>query len=442
MFAATALIAVGGAPAAHAGQATCSNPGLPLGTAASSDVMPGRLSWTLTTGIVPATSQETLDDGTGPTIYDGRVVLVETRLQAEYALSPWIAIGAALPYRVVDVGVRYRDPDTGAEIPSSPNRIHARDETIRGIGDPLLLVHGTRELGAYRLHLRAGTTVPLGRTEEDPFALGAIGQEHQHVQLGTGTFVPLVAAEAQRSFGRVATSLWLLGQPSLYANRKGYRIGHRASAGVTASTSFAAWTFGAAAEVHAETGERWHGIVHEDEGNAGRVTALTGLAATWRPLAGFAVLADVKLPIYEYVRGNQLDFAVVATLGIAGTFDLGRRAAWHGVDHREVGRAGTAAPIEPVLGRITVVDLWATWCAPCRELELALEALAQRHPDRIAIRQLDVVDPESAAWKQYLAPGQFELPHVKVYGSDGRLLFERTAPPAELVRAIEATLSR
>ena len=31
-------------------------------------------------------------------------------------------------------------------------------------------------------------TLPLGRTVEDPFALGDMGLPHEHSQFGTGTF--------------------------------------------------------------------------------------------------------------------------------------------------------------------------------------------------------------------------------------------------------------
>jgi thiol-disulfide isomerase/thioredoxin len=95
-----------------------------------------------------------------------------------------------------------------------------------------------------------------------------------------------------------------------------------------------------------------------------------------------------------------------------------------------------------VPGRITVFDLWAAWCAPCRELDDRLAALARAHPERLAVRKLDVVDSDGAGWRRYLAPGSFDLPHVKAYDADGRLRFERTASPAELVRAIEELLTQ
>jgi len=77
-------------------------------------------------------------------------------------------------------------------------------------------------------------------------------------------------------------------------------------------------------------------------------------------------------------------------------------------------------------------------CEPCQTLDHELAALARRHPDAIAVRKLDVVDTDSPASKQYV--GAATLPHVKVYGRDGKLLFARSAPPLQLVADIEAAL--
>jgi thiol-disulfide isomerase/thioredoxin len=427
---------------AHAGRATCSNPGLPVGATASSDLLPGQLTVGLTTGILPLESTELLDEAQGPLRYESRFVLVETRLSAALAVTPWLAVEGALPYRVVNVDVTYRDPTTGAEVPLQGEAIHARDETIRGLGDPSLGVHVAEERGPYHLHLRAGTSLPLGGTEENPFLLGMIGQQHQHVQLGTGTFIPTVAVEVQRAFGRVTAGAFALTHQSLYENGERYRAGDRYSGGLSASSALGTrrFSFSAAAEVHAETAEEWAGVTYEDEGNAGRTDVLVGGAVAWRPRAGLALVGDVKVPVYQHVVGPQLDYPAVFGASVVATFETRKRASWAGLDHAVLGPAGSAAPLTPVPGKITVMDLWATWCAPCRELDRGLAALARKHPARLAVRKLDVTDTESEAWAAYLEPGQFALPHLKVFGADGALIFERTAPPAELLRAVEALL--
>ena len=440
----TALIALllAAPTTAEAGRATCSNPGVPVGSGASRDLLRGQLSLTLTSSLLPIHSEEVLDEGLGPVLFDENVTILENRLAVAYTVLPWLEITGALPYRMIDVDLSHRDPSTG-EMIDVPSEIHARDETLSGLGDPALGLHGFRELGSWRFHARGGATFPVGKTEEDPHLLGSIGQEHQHIQLGTGTIVPFLAVEAQRNVGNVTLAGWGLTYQSLAENEHGYRAGDRYSLGVNASSGFGlkAWTFGAAIEGHAETAETWSGVVYEEEGNAGRFDLMVGASAAWRPVERLAVIADAKRVVYSHADGTQLDFGFVFGLGISTTIETRKKPSYRGTDTQVIADPGTAIELVPVPGKVTAFDLWASWCAPCRELDERLSELAKTHPE-LAIRKLDVVDPDSAAWKKHLEPGKYELPHLKVYGADGKLVFEKTAPPAELIEALESVLSR
>jgi len=112
------------------------------------------------------------------------------------------------------------------------------------------------------------------------------------------------------------------------------------------------------------------------------------------------------------------------------------------VDIVDIAKAGEAVDLVPVPGVITVFDFWATWCKPCKELDTRLVDLARKHPGKIAIRKINVVDWDSKATERYLTPGGFNLPHIKVFGTDGKQRFEKSDTPVKLIEQVAKLLTR
>jgi hypothetical protein len=106
-------------------------------------------------------------------------------------------------------------------------RIHHRDDTYPGLTDSDIFL-GHYRLGVFKeddfLMGRIGTTIPLGKAEEDPWKLGEMGAEHLHIQFGTGTFNPV--ADVHYNFPiykGLATHTSLRAKLPFYENSKTYR---------------------------------------------------------------------------------------------------------------------------------------------------------------------------------------------------------------------------
>jgi thiol-disulfide isomerase/thioredoxin len=361
----------------------------------------------------------------------------------------------------VDAGVRYLD-GAGTEVALARPDVHHRNETLTGLGDPWGWGRFGRGFGALTLGLRAGVSLPLGRTEEDPFRLGDAGLPHQHLQFGTGTVDPLLGLEVMRSWEDVRLLAWALTLQTLYENGRGYRAGNRYAASVSALSPLGTrrFTFQAGAELLAETAERWRGLAPPEEGNRGRVDLLGLVAAMARVGESIDVGLSVRVPAVVHVVDAQLRYPAVVMLSVSAALDFGEPHThgpgdeaegqhddddepvdWSGVDVAEAGRAGEAVDLVPVPGKVTVFDFWATWCHPCRVLDGRLAEIARRHPGAVAVRKINVIDDRSPAWQRHLRPGDHALPHVKVLDREGRLVLERTGSPQALADAIEGLIS-
>jgi thiol-disulfide isomerase/thioredoxin len=402
--------------------------------------------------------------------------LTEFRLAAELGVFEDIGVALVVPLRLVDTGIRYIDSG-GAEVDLVRDGIHHRNETMFGVVDPWLLGHHHGQRGRWSYDLRAGLSVPLGRTEEDPFRLGDMGLAHQHFQFGTGTFNPIAGLEVAYTLPAVGVRAFALTQQILYENGKDYQAGDRYAGGVGAVSALGTrkWRFQAGGEVQGETAERWGGVVHTDDGNQGRVDFMLAARAGLALGAGLEASLGAKLPVYTHVVGGQLDYPLVVDVGIGGSFELFGEDHDHAGEHdhggegehdnheshedrapppapgapgaprediAEVTTTGEAVDLAPVGGKITVFDFWAPWCVPCKALDEKLRQLARRHPDRLAIRRLNVVDWDSPASERYLTRGGFgSLPHIKVFRADRSLAFEKSGAPADLLRQLEPLLA-
>ena len=258
-------------------------------------------------------------------LHDHQVVLapVELGLSGEWAFDDKWGVEASLPVRSVWASVSYQTPD-GADYEPVDADVHHRDETVAGLADGRLMARYGRSLGGVWVAARLGTTVPLGATEEDPFSAGDVGKKHQHIQLGSGAFEPVMSLDATWGGISQQTTAYVTLQQPLYANDKGFEAGRRLLAGAQVGLKAAPdLLLSLLGEVGHEGGDQWQGVVRSD-GMTGLTEVRTGAALLWRSEA-VTLTAAVRVPVYRVLEASAEEPGEVispASLSLGATLPL------------------------------------------------------------------------------------------------------------------------
>jgi hypothetical protein len=162
-----------------------------------------------------------------PHLHRAAVELTHVETTASYGIRDGMQLSLRLPYDVKAMTIRYETLGGAPFVPPYGD-IHHRTETLRGISDPTLAVDWMpHTAGGSNWMLGAGLSLPFGDTVPNPIVLGREGKTHEHIQFGSGTFRPTLAARWWRGVGRTSgrTTLFASAETrlSLYDNAEGFR---------------------------------------------------------------------------------------------------------------------------------------------------------------------------------------------------------------------------
>lgn len=233
-------------------------------------------------------------------------------------------IAASVPFDLRDVNVVYETSD-GAHFDPPYDDIHHRTETIAGLTDGTLVAKRYVSIGKAIVGVGLGTTLPFGKTEEDPYTLTEQGLLHQHMQLGTGTFVPMASFEGVLEGPRWGGVGWVTGRLPLYANDKAYQPGAGVSGGLGPSfRPIPPLQLLATAEGSYEGPEYWSGTAY-----GSRATVVAGLTGAYSLSPAVVLQAQARVTAWNWMGHHDEDEGsavqrFLGSVGVSWTFGRAR----------------------------------------------------------------------------------------------------------------------
>jgi cytochrome c biogenesis protein CcmG, thiol:disulfide interchange protein DsbE len=154
-------------------------------------------------------------------------------------------------------------------------------------------------------------------------------------------------------------------------------------------------------------------------GTVNRRDVLRELTNTWRQVHGSEQgLGDAILAAYGRVASpSRTDGSAAAT---TATTTTARNKDAKGIFSFAVRRLdGSPVALDSLKGKITVLSFWATWCAPCRELEPIFNTVARTYGGNsdVAFFAVDV-DEDEAPVPAFVAREKWDVPVIYSDGLD------------------------
>ncbi|HZO13179.1 MAG TPA: transporter [Polyangiaceae bacterium] len=247
----------------------------------------------------------------------------DINLLLAYGITSYLAVETRFTLGITKMDAEFDNLD-GTPRDNPQDEIHHRDETLVGLRDPWLVFRLGGVKGGLSASARLGMSFPVGRTEPDPYAAGALGIPHQHLQFGTGTFMPIVGGAVAYAFDFPlelgATGIGLF---NLYENSEGYRAPSRLYGifRVTVPLDDDKWRPYVDLTYVQESEELWHGHMGM-EGITARRELHVGAGVAWRFLPGWQADLGLRARVAGFTDAAAFNSPGVLEVGATADFDL------------------------------------------------------------------------------------------------------------------------
>jgi hypothetical protein len=248
----------------------------------------------------------------------------------EYTFKTNWTIWLRVPYDIKQqtVGIIYAEPVTqDQEEAIIRNRdIHHRNETYTGLSDFRLLAaqRFNNFLGKKgRLDLAFGTSLPIGKTENDPLKAKNEGVKHLHIQFGTGTFDPLLELHhTTRISTKLSLAVFTMNKFPLYENTKTYLGPIETTSGISLGYRIKNWlSLRGTVANFSQSQAKWDGV---KDPNSGLISYNGTVTPTFIFKNGLTITPGYRFPIYQKTLssdGDVLKYGPTFTLNISCLFN-------------------------------------------------------------------------------------------------------------------------
>ncbi|MEC7986975.1 MAG: hypothetical protein VX278_17535, partial [Myxococcota bacterium] len=236
-------------------------------------------------------------------IHDQGLIFLNLTNTALYSFGDGWQASLMVPFQVRLLRIDYYLADNQESYTPPYAGIHHRNESLIGLGDFEVSAQRLVPFGRSGLGVSVGTTIPVGRIEENPYDLGAESKEHQHIQMGTGAFVPLLEVVAFHPFQQSGLLGRVRFEIPFYENTYRYQSGRavRWSAGYWRTLFAQSVGFIQIQGTH-ESSDEWYGIPAPFSGRDAVGLALSGM---WRVQDDRELILRVERNVWERPRNES-----------------------------------------------------------------------------------------------------------------------------------------
>jgi hypothetical protein len=237
---------------------------------------------------------------------------LRTEFSFEYTFqknwSAWLRIPYDVKHQQASIEyVESVDADEKAAILRNRD-IHHRNETYTGLSDFRFLV--ARRINGVlgengRLDVALGSSLPVGKTEGDPLTAGIRGEEHMHIQFGTGTFDPLLELHYSTFLSdKTSLALYTINKLPFYKNSHGYKGPLETTSGVSLGYRIYDWmVFRGTLANFSQSYAEWNGV---EDPNSGLISYNGNVGMTFRA-NNLLITPGYRFPISQRTLSHEGD---------------------------------------------------------------------------------------------------------------------------------------